>query len=361
MRLRFLILTLFLFSLTACGNSSPPAAPASANEGVPAVERYKLRVAAITQPGTPWNLLYGEFEKRLKANPEGARFDLEMFVLAQLGSEESNLTNMRRGRIEFGGYSLQGASSMVPELSVILAPYLFDSEAEVDFVMDQYLKEPFAEMFADQGAILLDWTEIGWTQIYSVKPIITPEQAQGVPLRSSTAPGAQVFGKAIGSRVISIPFPEVTTALQTGMIQGGQSGIGIYALAGMSNEAKHLTLTNHAYDTGVLVANRDWFDGLDQAAKEAFTAALGTPQASRTFIRTALGELLENSIPQSGATVHVLSDAQRAAWKAKTVGTHDALIKKVGGRAQEIYDLIQAGKIAYRESAESAKQAAPQS
>lgn len=347
--MRFLsLLWLFVLLTAATGCNQTPAPPTTADPVVAANERYKLRVAAITQPGTPWNILYGKFENRLKASADGQRFDLELFILAQLGSEESNLTNMRRGRIEFGGYSLQGASSMVPELSIIIAPYLFESEAEVDYIMDEWLKEPFAELFDEQGAVLVDWTEIGWTQIYSVTPILTPDDARGVPLRASTAPGAQLFGEAIGSRVISIPFPELTTALQTGMVKGGQSGIGIYALAGLANEAKHLTLTQHAYDTGVMVANKEWFDGLDQAAKEAFVNALGTPSENRAEIRSAIAQLLADKLPASGSIVHDLTPTQRAVWQAKTAGTHAQLIAKIGGRAQEIYDLILQGKAAFK-------------
>jgi TRAP-type transport system periplasmic protein len=346
MKHRWICAIALLLGLFGCStdHSTPPAN----NTDAPAAVRYPLKVAAITQPGTPWNRLYEGFEQRLRASPDGQRFDLELFILGQLGSEENNLTNLRRGRLQFGGYSLQGASSMVPELSIILAPYLFESEAEVDFVMDQYLREPFSALFDAQGAVLLDWTEVGWTHLYSTMPIVNPDDARGIALRASTAPGAQLFGDMIGSRVISIPFPEVTSALQTGMIQGGQTGIGIYALAGLANEAKHFTLTQHAYDTGVLVANKAWFESLDPAARDAFKNALGTPADSRAFIRSVLNELLADTIPKSGATIHALTPEQRAAWQQKTVGSHERLIAKIGGQAQMIFDQIQVGKAAFR-------------
>ena len=46
-------------------------------------------------------------------------------------------------------------------------------------------------------------------------------------------------------------------------------------------------------------------------------------------------------------TVHRLTPEQRAAWKDATAPAHGRLIEVIGGRSQQIYDVIQEGKRAY--------------
>ena len=67
---------------------------------------------------------------------------------------------------------------MVPELGVLLAPYLFTSEEEVDFAMDQHLREVFTRLFAEKGLTFLRWGEVGWTSIYGIRPIMSPAESR---------------------------------------------------------------------------------------------------------------------------------------------------------------------------------------
>lgn len=277
-----------------------------------------------------------------------------MYTRGQLGSEESMLTNLRRGRIHIGGYSLQGASSMVPELSILLAPYLFESSDEVDFVMDRYLVEAFTRLFAAQGAQFLQWAEVGWTNLYSVEPILTPAQAEGRAMRSSPALGARAFGESLGMDLISITFPEVIPALQTGLIEGGQSGTVMFALAGMGKEAPNMTLTRHAFDTGLIIANAKWWQGLRPAARQVLQDSFDKVQEGREGVRIVERELLQSGFAEMGVTVHDLDPDARDAWRQIAIRSHQGLIDDIGGDAQEIYDIIQEGKRAFREKRSTA-------
>ncbi len=338
------LILLSTMMLISCGSDDEQSASAASGPG-PA----ELRVAANSAPGTPWHDMWVRFEQGLAQQAPEA-IDLQLFVTGQLGGEEATLSSLRRGRIQMGGYSLQGASSIVPELSMILAPYLFNSPAEVDFVMDQYLNELVAELFADKGLHFVQWAEVGWTHVFSREPILMPDDARGEPLRASTAPGARAFGKAIGSDLISIPFPEIVPGLQTGLIEGGQSGIGMYALTGIAKEAPHLTLTAHAFDTGVVLINKKWWDALPESSQAAIRASLDEVQFSRRDVRRVIADIQQRQLAELGVTVHELNDAQRQAWRDAADQTHVELVADVGGRAQEMYDAIIAGKRAFAAS-----------
>ncbi len=307
---------------------------------------HRVRVAALNAPGTPWHDGWVRFEQRMSRVPDSG-IELDMFVTGQLGSEETMLSGLRRGRLQIGGFSLQGLAVVVPELNVLLAPYLFESVDEIDFVVDGYLTPAFRELFAARDMELLQWAEVGWTHVYGLTPILTPVDARGRPMRASNAIGSQIFSEAIGADSIPVTFSEVIPSLQTGLIESGQTGIGMYALAGISREAKHLTLTYHAFDTGLIVANRSWYRGLPPRHQEIIVDALDPLQFSREEVRRLLREFREERLPAQSVTIHELDETQLGAWRAAMAGTHERLLERIGGRAREIYARVQEGKRAF--------------
>lgn len=301
-----------------------------------------MRAAAITVPGTPWFEGWQILKARLAQQP-GEKIIPILYVTGQLGSEESTLSQLRRGRVQMGGFSLQGASSVVPELGLLMAPYLFSSLEEVDFVMDNYASPALGELFAKQDIVLLSWAEVGWTYIYGKEPIITPEDAQGLKLRSSYALSSQLLITGIGGNMVPMPFSDLMPSLQTGLIEGGESGSLFYALAGMGKEAPHLTMTRHAYDSGMFIANKQWFNALSKQQQDALTNSLPTLAELRNSVRNAEKTLLADPAKRN-IILHELNEEQKQLWVEATRKNHQILIDKIGGDAQRIYDIIMKGK-----------------
>ena len=304
----------------------------------------EMKAVAITVPGTPWFESWIITRQRLAASDSGLR--PVFYVMGQLGSEESSLSQLRRGRVQIGGFSLQGASSIVPELGILLAPFLFDSLAELDYVMDNHVSPALAPLFAERGVVLMGWAEVGWTYIYGKQPILTPADAKGLKLRSTNALSSQLLIQAIGANMVPLPFPDIMPSLQTGLISGGESGSLFYALAGIPKEAPHLTLTRHAFDTGMYLANRDWYEQLSREQQQALQASLPQLEELREMVRSDEAALLANP-DQHGIQLHSLNQEQLQAWREATAANHQKLIDRLGGRSAEIYAVIQAGKAAF--------------
>ncbi|HKL63711.1 MAG TPA: TRAP transporter substrate-binding protein DctP [Woeseiaceae bacterium] len=327
------LLAALLIAAAGCGSGSP--------------DTTRLRITALSPPGTPWHEGWLRFEERFRIGND-TNLELDMFVTGQLGSEETMVSSLRRGRVQIGGFSLQGLAVVVPELNVLLAPYLFDSVDEIDFVIDRYLTPAFRELFAAKDMQLLQWAEVGWTHIYGLTPIITPQDAGDRPMRASNAIGSQVFTEAIGADSTPVTFSEVIPSLQTGLIEAGQTGTGMYAIAGISREAKHFTLTYHAFDTGLIVANRTWYQALSEAKQRLIIESLDPLQYSRDEVRRVLAEFLTEQLPAQSVSIHRLDEDQRRRWRDALAGTHETLLDRTGGRAREIYRLVQEGKREWR-------------
>ena len=308
-------------------------------------DNKQLRISSLAFPGTPWHDMWLRFGGRFNERNRSC-FDLDLFINAEIGSEETALANLRRNRLQIGGLSLQGMATVVPELSVLLTPFLFDNEEQIDFITDEYITDIFSELIEAKGLKLLQWSEVGWTQLYAKREIDFPEQAAGLKLRASNAIGSILFAEAVQADSIPVTFAETLPALETGLIDGGQSGIGIYAFAGLSREATVLNITKHAFDTGLTVANLDWWDSLSDAQQALVMSSLDETQQGRENIRRDMHRI-ELGLPDKGVTVNYLSPEERAVWQAYVGDLRGEIVAAIGGRAQEVINAIEAGKIAF--------------
>ena len=314
-------------------------------------DRLKVRVTSLGIPDTPWHDFWLRFAATLEQRDSAGEIDLDLFISGELGSEETALANLRRGRIQIGGFALQGVATLIPELNILLAPYLFDTRDEAAFVMDHYLTDAYAKLFAEKGLTLIQWSEVGWFYLYGKKPLLTPGSTRGISMRASNALGSRYFAEAIGADLIPLSFAEVIPALQTNLIESGQTGVGMYTLAGIAKAAPHLILTRHAFDMGPILANSEWYDGLSDKHRRMIFDSIESAEVNRTLIRAALDDYFRNSLPAMDVTVHELDEAQQAEWRAAALPTHQALLQDTGGQAGHIYALVQQGKARFRETA----------
>ena len=70
--------------------------------------------------------------------------------------------NRLDGRIQFANLSAQAVSALQPELALLYAPFLFDDEAEADYVYDHYLTGYYRRLLAEKDIHLVTWYEIGF-------------------------------------------------------------------------------------------------------------------------------------------------------------------------------------------------------
>ena len=294
------------------------------------------------------------FRDRMRAASNG-EIELRPMIYGELGSEEILISSVRRGRIQVSNLSGLILSTLIPEFAFIYSPFLFDSHEEVDYVLDNHLLEPFAELLAGQGLIFLSWEEIGFHHVYGKQPILEPADAKGIRFRVSSSLSARYLAQALGADVIPLPFSENIMGLQTGLVVAGENAVVMYARTGIAAEAPHLTLTNHSFATNALVANKRWFDGLSAKHQQVLRNGWVDIAEARRLAREEWAQDPE-SASKYGFEVHHLEPAQRDQWRQATAGVADQLMETLGGEWQRIWDLIQAGKLAFAQQSDATRE-----
>lgn len=296
--------------------------------------------------GTAGEQQWLDFQRKAESASRGS-IRMRMLVRGELGAEEQIVSGLRRGRVQYANLSALASSTIVPEIAILYAPYLFESEAEADFVFDTYVDAEFRKLFARRGLELITFYDLGFQQLWSrKKPLLVPADARGVRFRVSAGKASEIFGRAIGADLIPVSFADLLPSLQTGLIEAGENGVTLYARTGTAGEAPHLTLTNHGLALSVIVADKRWWDRLDAEQRRILRESFPSTQWIRNATRAEIAGDLRDAA-KLGFQVHALTPAQRAQWVRALNGSQAELVRVTGGESQRLYEGILAAKRAF--------------
>lgn len=303
---------------------------------------YAGRVGAFSLPNSPWDVQWSRFRESVNASG----LELEYFIRGEIGSEEAMLSALKRTRLQVAGISLQGLASVVPELNVALSPFLFESAEEVDFVYDEVLLDITNELLEPHGLLLIRWLESGWFSIGSQTPISVPSDLDGLRIGGSPNIAIQGFLRGVGADSVPIASVDLVQALDTGLVDGAIKPTAL-VYSNLRERVTHVTLFNVAYDTGGLVTNRKWFEGLSSAYQDALRNGHGPSAKVRQEVRDMVNDQLAD-MSQNGPILVYPSDSDVAHWQTAGRAAHPSIIRGSGDEAQRMYDAIISGIDVFR-------------
>ena len=270
-----------------------------------------VRQASNSPPGTVFHEHWLKFKGKLEA---GGGFKVELSTNEP--NEANVLSNLRRGRVDCAGTSLQGTASVLPEIAVLQLPYLFASFKEVDHAYDAAgatgLGETYRKLFAAKGLALLHFVEVGFVNMYSTTPLKSTADVQGKKFRATQSRASQNWIKAIGAEAVVLPFADLVPGLQTGLIRGGEAGVVIFD-AVVGKAAAHYTLTQHSFDSGVILCNKEWLDKLTPAQQQQVTSAWDRAGQIRD-VRAQADKVITGAAAK-GITVYRPGEAEMQGWR----------------------------------------------
>lgn len=306
-------------------------------------EPLEGKVAVYSFQDSVWWDQWMAFQSKIEANPE---FDMEWYLRGELGSEQQLITGARRNRIQVISISSQGMTSLVPEMGVMLAPYIFDSLEEADFVLDTYLAEPIAELFRAQGLEVLHFTDVGWQVLYTVdRPVFEPGDLSGMTLRISPSIILQAFVDSLGVDYAALELGDLIPGLQTGLVQGGLTNI-VFVHNALDGQVCCVSRLKGMYEMGMNFASARWLEDASDDQKAALIDAYDDLATQRRNVRAYVESVVQDGIAK-GLRYIDLTPEQKQKWKEGSEGALNLILDDTGPDGARLFDLLLEGKAAY--------------
>jgi len=300
----------------------------------------EIKVTTAAPNGTPWIKHLETSSKTLLEKSRG-ELSLAVFPASQLGAETETIKQVSRGRLDMGAFSVNAASAVVPELSLITTPFFWDSSEQAECALNGDLTDVFNPLLEKRGLRVLQWQNLGWLNLFSVDGALTdPSSVDAQKLRVANSKSSEVLWKGVGAAGVPLALSDTAPSLETGMVKGGELPTISYVASGISKIAPHLTNTKHIYTPVLLLISTKTWNKLGSESQTVFDASLASAAELSTQVNGAIG-FFEGKLLEQGGTITNLTPEQREAWKATfTADMQQQLIDSVGGDAQSIFDAM---------------------
>ncbi len=185
------------------------------------------------------------FGELIKERTEG-RYEVEVYHSAQLGEEKDTIEQVRSGVLELNRVSMAPFNGTVKESIVPALPYLFRSEEHMHKVMDGPIGDQIKTAFEGAGLVVLAFYDAGSRSFYNrTKPINTVEDMKGLKFRVIQSDIFVDMVAALGANATPMPYGEVYSSIETGVIDGAENNFPSYDTAKHYEVAKHFSLDEH--------------------------------------------------------------------------------------------------------------------
>ena len=235
----------------------------------------KIRFAWVTpnSPTDPYAITGRLFKEKVEAKT-GGEVTVQLFPNRQLGDEKEILEGVRFGTIEGGVITNAVVANVEQALQVNDLPFLYADEPQAHRVLDGELGQELLARLSDKGIVGLRFCEGGFrNMINNVRPVVEPNDVQGVKYRVMENPVYLGMYSALGGNAVPMAWAEVFSSVQQGALDGLEIPIMIVNATKMYEVTKYLSLTNHTYSAIVLVMSKRVFDKLSPEQQKAVREA----------------------------------------------------------------------------------------
>jgi TRAP-type transport system periplasmic protein len=296
---------------------------------------------AYDQPrSTAYGIAADLFDAKLK-ELSGGKMSVDQFPGAQLGQEPVMLQKLRTGDIDFVITSTANASTVAPQAGVFSLHFIFrDKEHLAKTLADPGVSKAFRDMIKDsvQGAQVLGLMTMGMRNMYSKKEIKSVDDIKGQKVRVQATKTEDTHFPAYGSQTVHMPFGEVYTSLQTGVVNAAENGINVYLANKHYEVAPILSLTEHeANNNCIWVSDKTWASLSDQEKQWVQAAA---DEVARKEPIMGLKLEMDSAEKLKTMGVKVVDGVDKSGFIKAATPIQDQLAKELGPHAVKILELV---------------------
>ncbi|WP_067219759.1 TRAP transporter substrate-binding protein [Stappia indica] len=206
------------------------------------------------------------------------RIEIEVFHSAQLGQEKDTIEQTQFGVIDMNRVSLGPFNNIIEETQVPSLPYIFRSVDHMHKVMDGPIGQEILDAFSDHDLVGLVFYDAGSRSFYNrQKPVENMADLSGMKFRVMQSDLFVDMVNALGANATPMPYGEVYSSIQTGVIDGAENNWPSFESSGHFEVAGYYTLDEHLIVPEVLVMSKKSWDKLSaedqalirQAAKDS--------------------------------------------------------------------------------------------
>ena len=287
------------------------------------------------------------FKNYVEAASNGA-IEVEMFIGTQLCSNGTEcLQGIADGSIDVYVSTSGGTAGLFPFVQVLDLPYLMADDRVAETVLANgsefitTMQDMVSETSGDAIRLMTIGNTGGWRNFANTKRRVqNPSDMDGLKIRTVVADLPQELVRALGASPTPIPWPELFTSFQTGVVEGSKNGItDIMNMKFPDAGLQYVTLDGHAYMGALWFMNNAKFEGMP--AEMRTVIADGFYQLQQATFASPKRKSIQaySDFVAGGGDLYVPTPGEKAAFKEAAAPVYDWFNSNIDG-GQAAFDAL---------------------
>ncbi|CUH77764.1 Neu5Ac-binding protein [Tritonibacter multivorans] len=306
---------------------------------------YKIRATANSNENDEDYDGLVVFKNYVEAASNGA-IEVELFIGTQLCSNGAEcLQGVADGSIDVFVSTSSGAAGLFPYVQVMDLPYLMSDDRIAESVLSGEFTRTMRDMALEDSGDTIRLMTIGntggWRNFANTKRrIAEPSDMEGLKIRTVVADLPQELVKALGASPTPIPWPELFTSFQTGVVEGSKNGItDIMGMKFPDAGLKYVTLDGHAYMGAMWWMSNQNFMAMPEDMRRVVVDGFYALQQATFASPKRKSIAAYEEFVAGGGDLYVPTPAQKAAFKEAATPVYDWFKSNVS-RGDEIFTAL---------------------
>mmetsp|Transcript_5459 Transcript_5459/g.8684 ORF Transcript_5459/g.8684 Transcript_5459/m.8684 type:complete len:353 (-) Transcript_5459:1976-3034(-) len=285
------------------------------------------------------------FKNYVEAASNGA-IAVELFIGTQLCSNGAEcLQGVADGSIDVYISTSGGASGIFPYVQVLDLPYLMADDRIAEHVLSgdftRTMRDMALEDSGDSIRLMTIGNTGGWRNFANTKRrVAEPGDMDGLKIRTVVADLPQELVKALGASPTPIPWPELFTSFQTGVVEGSKNGItDIMGMKFPDAGLQYVTLDGHAYMGALWWMSNNNFMAMPEDMRRVVVDGFYALQQATFASPKRKSIAAYEEFVAGGGDLYVPTPAQKAAFAEASTPVYDWFKDNVA-RGPEIFDAL---------------------
>jgi len=262
------------------------------------------------------------FKDFVESRSNGA-VEVELFIGTQLCANGTEcLQAVEDGSVDIYISTSGGAANMYPYVQVLDLPYILTDDRVAEAVLSgEFTRKMRQSILADSDnkiRLMTIGNTGGWRNFANTKRTVQqPADMEGLKIRTVVADLPQELVKALGASPTPIPWPELFTSFQTGVVEGSKNGItDIMGMKFPEAGLKFVTLDGHAYMGALWYMNNEQFMGMSEELRKVVVDGFDALQQATFASPKRKSIQAYQDFAAAGGTLYVPTPEDKAAFKA---------------------------------------------
>lgn len=233
------------------------------------VKTQVLKVAFNQSENHPQYKALTKFSNQLEEQTKGA-YKLEISPNALLGDQRATAELVQNGVIQMSVVGNPVVESFNKDFSVIGLPYLYDNLEHQKKVFLSDVLEPLFKSVSSSGFEVIGAFTAGARCLYTDKSMMKPEDLKGYKFRVMQSDTMKKMVDYMGGIGTPMGQGEVYTAVQQGVIEGGENNEVTYVDLKHYEIAPYFSYTNHLMVPDLIIINEKLYNGMSSENRKIF-------------------------------------------------------------------------------------------